>query len=78
MSDGYYIANWNEDSDWGEDYSMLKGPNGFECCLTEPEDRIWYRDGAGVITELNILLTKNKELKETIKQLNLQLNEFDI
>jgi len=51
----YYIAEWNEDSEWSEDYSMLKGPNGFECCLTEPEDRVWYRDGQGVIGELNRL-----------------------
>ena len=55
MGNDYYIAIWDEDSEWSEDYSMLKGPNGFECCLTEPEDRVWYRDGQGVIRELNRL-----------------------
>ena len=61
----YHIAEWNEDSEWSEDYSMLKGPNGFECCLTEPEDRVWYRDGQGVIGELNRLYAElNKPITE--------------
>ena len=61
----YHIAEWNEDSEWSEDYSMLKGPNGFECCLTEPEDRVWYRDGQGVIGELNRLYAElNKPIAE--------------
>ncbi|KKL62588.1 hypothetical protein LCGC14_2183750, partial [marine sediment metagenome] len=30
--------------------------DGFECLLTEPEDRSWYRDGNDVIVELNRLL----------------------
>ena len=61
----YYIAIWNEDSEWSEDYSMLKGPDGFECCLTEPEDRVWYRDGQGVIGELNRLYAElNKPITE--------------
>ena len=34
---------------------VLVGPNGFECVLTEPEDRTWSRDGAGVVDELNRL-----------------------
>jgi hypothetical protein len=36
-----------------EEYDLLVGPNGFECLLTDPEDRNWYRDGEGVIDELN-------------------------
>jgi len=60
--DAYYIAEWDEDSEWSEDYSMLKGPNGFECCLTEPEDRMWYRDGGPVIRELNRLHDENAKL----------------
>lgn len=65
--DKYAIAEHKEDSDWAEEYSMLKGPNGFECCLTEPEDRTWYRDGADVIQELNRLLTENERLREVIE-----------
>ena len=65
MGNDYYIAIWDEDSEWSEDYSMLKGPNGFECCLTEPEDRVWYRDGQGVIGELNRLYAElNRPITE--------------
>lgn len=53
---GYYIDEWKRGCDWAEEYSMLRGPDGFECLLTEPEDRSWYRDGSAVIVELNRLL----------------------
>lgn len=33
----------NSDVDCGN-YELLVGPDGFECCLTEPEDRTWSRD----------------------------------
>ena len=46
----YYRA---EDGDWCEYYDMLKGPDDFECLLTEPEDRTWLRDGRDVVTRLN-------------------------
>lgn len=36
-------------------YDMLVGPNGFECLLTEPEDRRWCRDLRPVVAELNRL-----------------------
>jgi len=35
------------------DYDFLVGPDGFECFLGEPEDRIWYRDASAVVTRLN-------------------------
>lgn len=47
-----------------EYYSLLIGPNGFECLLTEPEDRNWHRDGKHVIAELNRLAIEARELKE--------------
>ena len=53
--ESYHVAEWTEDSDWSQEYSMLIGPNGFECLLTEPEDRNWYRDGSKVVEELNRL-----------------------
>lgn len=27
-----------------DEYSVLHGPDGFECVLGEPEDRTWTRD----------------------------------
>lgn len=39
--------------DCDSDYSVLLGPDGFECVLTEPEDRTWGRDGSIVIDRLN-------------------------
>ena len=54
--DGYYIVEWTEGANWAQEYDMLYGPDGFECCLTEPEDRSWCRDGNKVIAELNRLL----------------------
>lgn len=39
--------------DWCETYDMLVGPDNFECLLTEPEDRTWWRDGRTVVNKLN-------------------------
>jgi hypothetical protein len=38
-----------------EDYHLLVGPNGFWTFLGEPENRVWYRDGADAVNELNRL-----------------------
>lgn len=67
----YRIATYEEKQsyhDYGCDpcYSLLLGPNGFECLLTEPEDRNWERDGRTVVDELNRLLEENLTLKKTI------------
>lgn len=61
----YYRA---EDGDWCEYYDMLKGPDDFECLLTEPEDRNWWRDGREVVTRLN-------EQHDQIQSLTQQLAE---
>lgn len=45
---------------------VLYGPELFECALCEPEDRIWSRDGAPVVRELN-------RLAETIDKLRAEL-----
>ncbi len=47
--DGYYVITGYDKELQGEDtfdcpYEKLVGPNGFECWLTEPEDRIFSRD----------------------------------
>ena len=49
MGDKAYYAEQNEDGG----YSFLRGPDGFECCLGEPEDCTWYRDGKPAVERLN-------------------------
>lgn len=59
-----------------DEYDMLIGPNEFECILTEPEDRNWYRDGREVIDELNklyALAQQAEELKEKLKEREMQI-----
>lgn len=65
MIDEYRVATDDELKDYNCDecYSLLVGPNGFECLLTEPEDRNWYRDGKKVIDELNRLYKIVQEYK---------------
>lgn len=39
--------------DFEHDYSFLDGPDGWVCFLGEPEDCVWWRDGAPAVTRLN-------------------------
>lgn len=57
----YRIATDDEKTarDCYEGYELLIGPNGFECALTEPEDRTFYRDLKPIIEELNRLSRKS-------------------
>ena len=48
------------------DYEVLRGPYGFECVITEPEDRTFYRDLDGMVIELNRLHDQLKECREEI------------
>lgn len=66
--DEYRIAV-NEEKDCCDEYEMIVGPNDFECVLTEPEDRTWYRDLSCVINELNRLLREVESLKESEAEL---------
>ena len=59
-----------EPDDWGTDYDMLVGPEGFECLLTESEDRTWYRDGRPVVEQLNSLQADNQTLAALCRQLD--------
>jgi hypothetical protein len=66
MSEAKYRALSYEEVEalnYDECYSILVGPNDFCCVLTEPEDRIWTRDGKEVVDELNQLLNLVTELK---------------
>lgn len=43
----------DDDADCSEEYSMLVGPDGFECFLGESEDCTWDRDGGTAVDRLN-------------------------
>lgn len=62
MSKKYYCVD--DSIDRPDNYSGLVGPDGFECVLTEPEDRIWSRDLEPVVNELNKLyaIVVNQEI----------------
>lgn len=47
----YYIDTTDLDNDYYG--KVLKGPNGIEFCLGEPEDCNWFRDGREIMDKLN-------------------------
>ena len=52
-------------SDDGEpNFRSLVGPGGWECCLGEPEDALWCRDGEDAMTMLNELAARVKILSD--------------
>jgi hypothetical protein len=61
---GVYHVDESQNYD-GHVGTVLVGPGGFECTLTEPEDRTWYRDGTNVVDELNRLYEQIQVLKLT-------------
>jgi hypothetical protein len=67
MSDEYRLANDMEfaECNCDENYDLLVGPNGWECLLTEPEDRRWQRDLEPVVDELNRLRAEVERLRMT-------------
>jgi len=71
QTDVYRAATYEEIEvrNCDECYSLLIGPNGFECLLTEPEDRNWNRDGKYVVAELNRLLAENSRLLKAVDEL---------
>lgn len=64
----YYIADHCDDAEWDKYYQMLKGPDGFECLLTEPEDRVWYRDLASAVDKLNEQHKRIAELERKLAE----------
>ena len=54
-------------------YNVLKGPAGFECWLTEPEDRSFWRDLAPVVERLEHLEQSNAQLREQNRVLRANL-----
>ena len=47
-------------------YEGLKGPDGFQCWLTEPEDRSWDRDLDPVVRLLNSQYVMILKLKDSL------------
>ena len=71
MSKRYYVDR-NDDSIC-EYYQILKGPDGFECMLTEPEDRSFTRDLAPVVSELNRADARIQELETEVAESTVSL-----
>ena len=69
MSENVYRIVDDENNDWDETYDMLRGPDGFECLLTEPEDRSWHRDGRIVVQRLNEQRAEIERLRAEREQL---------
>lgn len=72
-----YTIHTGDEFDGDECYSVLKGPNGFKCWLTEPEDRNWYRDGFKVVNKLNEYESIVMKQRAEIEQLKAQLAESE-
>jgi hypothetical protein len=65
----YRIATSEENTKLGicDEYDTLLGPDGFECILTEPEDRYWFRDASSVIIKLNEQHEEIQRLQEELE-----------
>ncbi len=61
----YYVVRGEEG--YSEEYEVLRGPDGFECLVGEPEDRTFYRDLDGMVIELNRLQDQLKERREGLE-----------
>lgn len=74
MNDRYFVRyGWNtprKERDFAEEYEKLFGPDGFECCITEPEDRNFSRDLQPIVQKLN-------EQDAQIAALRADLLEYD-
>ena len=70
MSEAYHHIHGDQiRRDWSETYDMLVGPDGFECLLTELEDRTWSRDGKSAIRRLNEQHAEIERLRAEVKSL---------
>jgi len=65
-----------DSGDWDDDYDGLVGPDGFKCILTEPEDRVWYRDLQLVVDKLNEQHAEIHRLRDEIECLLNELYDY--
>ncbi len=77
MSDKAYYRD-NDDRDPYDNYDLLRGPDGFQCLLTEPEDRTWGRDGSHVVKELNRLHADLAAERDLVQRLAGTLSSFNV
>lgn len=49
----YYVVSGLEDDELDDSHQKLVGPWGFECVITEPEDRDFDRNLAKLVDKLN-------------------------
>ncbi len=63
----YYVVDGIDEKHMADDYQVLRGPGGFKCVITEPEDRSFYRDLAPIRDELNRLQSEIDRLREELK-----------
>ena len=82
MSEPYRVLTYEETSanhsPYDECYSVLVGPNGFECFLGEREDCTWTRDGRRAVAELNRLHSVNVDLLAACEAMLLKLNRSPV
>jgi hypothetical protein len=71
----FYFINGFECDEIADEYSILKGPNNFECVLTEPEDREWFRDLNPVVAKLNELYKENDKLTTELYSKNMAIKQ---
>jgi hypothetical protein len=64
---------YKSETDDKNGYDTLYGPDGFECTLTEPEDRTWGRDGKDVVEKLNAQHESLQKTRKTIEEVYLAL-----
>lgn len=67
-----YTIHSGDECDGDPCYSVLKGPDGFACWLTEPEDRSWHRDGADVVKRLEQLEAQLAQAKRQLAEVTQQ------
>ena len=66
----YHVVHvvWDHE-DYCEEYSVLEGPDGWECMLGEPEDCTWSRDGSKAVKKLNEQHARIQKLEAQIIRL---------
>lgn len=84
MSSYRVLEGWQKEAQgrFAEEYEALLGPDGFECILTEPEDRRWIRDLRPVVERLNAqeelithLRAENRKLRASDSELRRRISE---
>lgn len=60
----------DDDADCCDEYSVLVGPDDFECFLGEAEDCTWRRDGQTAVDRLNEQHAELAELRQAVAKMS--------